>query len=326
MHDLDPALGGWVARQLSVLGQPPDFDVTPLRAEASHRQFYRVRTPDTAWVVMSSPPALENNGQFETLARVFASNGVAVPKIQARQPEAGWYLMTDLGERHLADVYGSAHEDTAMGHALDTLVRIQAIDDPAVPPYTAQRFRDELDIFQDWFVAGWLCEDFPHAALQPVFEALIENTQTQIQVCVHRDYHSRNLLFGEGALGVVDFQDALKGPVSYDLASLLRDCYHRFSEHTIALWRGRYLELTPLPLDPARFAVDLDLTAAQRLLKAVGIFARLEQRDGKASHLEYIPPTLDHLLDLARRHAPLGPLQPHLTRWRGAAATRLGSK
>ena len=146
--------------------------------------------------------------------------------------------------------------------------------------------------------------------------------QAQPQCCVHRDYHCRNLLFADsGAFGVVDFQDALLGPVSYDLASLLHDCYSTFSETEISRWRKPYLSLAPLTLDPDAFAQDLDWSAVQRQLKAIGIFARLNSRDGKPSHLPYIEPVLARLTDICRKYPELSPLgnwlktkQPETTR------------
>ena len=299
----------------------------PLQVEASHRRFYRIRTSDDAGpsaVAMSSPPALENNAQFEALAKTFARFGVGVPKILASDGEAGWYLMTDLGAMHLEDVYGSPQADAAMELAIDTLLKIQTVDDE-LPPYTTQRFADELDIFRQWFVEAWLQISFPADLLAGLFAELVANTQDQLQCCVHRDFHCRNLLVGDHGLGVVDFQDALLGPVSYDLASLLRDCYHRFSEAEIARWRSHYLSRTPLQLEPGKFAADLDLMAVQRQLKAVGIFARLQLRDAKDTHLRYIPGVLKHIAEVAERYPRLHPLRPHLMQWQQATAARLAA-
>lgn len=326
MDPIDPSLGQWLERQLSRRGQSTHFQVEPLNVEASHRRFYRINSNDDAdasLVAMSSPPALENNVQFETLASVFARFGVSVPQIIASDPAAGWYLLTDLGSQHLEDVYGSPQAEAALDLAIDTLLKIQGIDDPAVQPYTPQRFHDELEIFHEWFVEAWLQMDFPTSDLAGVFADLVANTQRQQQCCVHRDFHCRNLLVQAESLGVVDFQDALLGPISYDLASLLRDCYYRFSEAEIDHWRDAYLHRAQLSVDPANFAADVDLMAVQRQLKAVGIFARLQLRDGKTSHLQYIPSVLQHIQDVATHYPLLQPLCRHLSTWQTATVDRL---
>ena len=333
-------LARWTADQLDALGYAPDFRADALLAEASHRHFYRIKASTfrsgaalaspattTTFVVMSSPPEKENNAEFLRLARVFAAHQVGVPDIIAQASDSGYFLLSDLGQQHFSDVYQTDDRDRALAAGIDTLVNIQAIADPALPHYEAQRFRDELQIFREWFVERWLAADFPHHDLDAVFERLIANTQEQTQCCVHRDFHCRNLLFKpdtrDHQVGVVDFQDALVGPVSYDLASLLRDCYHRFSESQISRWRDYYLKHSPLTLNAGEFATHLDLTAVQRQLKAVGIFARLQLRDAKSSHLSHIAPVLSHLEALAGRYPDLAPLRSHLVRWRGDVEIRL---
>lgn len=335
-----PQLYRWTADQLGALGYRSDFKPDALLVEASNRYFFRVHarsagTTGMTLVVMYSPPDKENNDQFVKLAEVFHAHDIGVPEIIAKAMEPGYFLLSDVGAQHFADTYATEHGDQALAAGIDTLIRIQSIGDPAVPRYEAARFRDELHIFREWFVEGWLGEASPPDGLEDVFEGLVANAQDQLQCVVHRDFHCRNLLFNldrpDQQVGVVDFQDALVGPVSYDLASLLRDCYYRFSEPQIARWRDYYLQHTPLALDPDEFAVHLDLSAAQRQLKAVGIFARLQLRDGKPSHLPHIPPVLSHLQDLAARYTELSPLRPHLDRWRrlteerGGAQARSGS-
>ena len=302
----DPAFH-WARSQI------PDFEtgrVTPLRAEASFRAFYRLETPaGRSVVLMVSPPEKEQNEQFEHLSILFSEAGIPVPEILAAERSTGWYLMTDLGRHELADAYGTPAEPAGLEAALHTLIALQTVSDPVIPPYTPDRFRQELGIFSEWFVGGILEISLPER-IEPVFGHLVERMAGQHQCCVHRDYHCRNLLFDPdtGALGVVDFQDALMGPVGYDLASLLHDCYHRFSEQDVAYWRDWYLSRTPLALDPAQFTVDLTMTAVQRQLKAVGIFTRLKLRDGRTTHLSHILPVLESLGFLSRCDASLAPL------------------
>ena len=321
----------WAEAQVRALGWTGDVQWEALRVEASHRLFFRIRPavspgPDAPrrLVLMQSPPQLENNQQFQRLAEVFARHGVGVPQIHARDGAAGLFLLSDLGSRHLEDVYADGEAAGVLPRVLETLHRIQTVYDPAVPDYTEQRFRDELGIFTEWFVQALLEQPFPADRLGACFEQLIENTRQQVRCCVHRDFHCRNLLVTDtGAVGVVDFQDALMGPAAYDLASLLRDCYHRFPEAEVARWRNAYLAGTALPLDPAAFPRQLDLTAVQRQLKAVGIFARLHLRDGRDTHLPSIEPVLRQLVDLCAAYPELRELCDFLRTIHPAAEHRL---
>ncbi len=287
----------------------------PLKAEASFRAFYRIEClmPDTgdpgSVVLMVSPPEKEQNAQFERLARVFGHSGLPVPAVLSSNPEEGWYLLSDVGRMDLEAVYGTEQESEALELAIETLIRLQRVRDPAIPPYTTQRFTDELGIFREWFVEKLLKARLPEP-VEAVFHTLVERTRSTPQCCVHRDYHCRNLLYDPACrqLGIVDFQDALMGPVGYDLASLLHDCYHEFTDADVQRWINFYLSSTDLDLDPVTFPADVDHLAVQRQLKAVGIFARLRLRDAKTTHLAHILPVLDHLQRLTPRYAPLEPL------------------
>jgi N-acetylmuramate 1-kinase len=331
---MEEALRDWTQDSLRRLhaGAPGTLRFVPLRVEASRRRFYRASwqpeasdAPAASYVVMSSPPALENNSQFVALAGLFADHGIGVPKLWSMDETAGFFLMSDLGTTHLENAYVGPGTDAALTAALDTLVRLQTVDDPRIPPYTRSRFADELGIYLEWFLGGLLAASVP-SGLGDVFERLLEATDAQPRCCVHRDFHSRNLLLrADGTAGVVDFQDALVGPATYDLASLLRDCYHRFDEGVVARWRDRYLDLTPLAVNRATFARDLDLVALQRQLKAVGIFARLHLRDGRDSHLAHIVPVLNRIGALAGRYPELAALAQHVAKVLPAAERKLGA-
>jgi aminoglycoside/choline kinase family phosphotransferase len=329
----DPAFA-WAEARLARRGGAEAVTWSALPAQASHRRFYRATFPPSAAgepavapgsaILMASPPALEQNTQFARLAPLFRQAGIGVPQIHAFAEEEGWFLLEDLGDRHLDEVYATPARNTALDSALETLHALQAVRDPAVPPYTAARFRDELVIFTEWFVEGFLAAAPEVGITADAFGLLVGATQSQVQCCVHRDYHCRNLLLrSDGRIGVVDFQDALMGPAAYDLASLLRDCYYVFSEAEVARWRDRYLARTGLPLDPAVFPRDLDLTAVQRQLKAIGIFARLWLRDDKRTHLQWIEPVLARVIALAAAYAELAPLAAWLRKLQPAAANRL---
>jgi aminoglycoside/choline kinase family phosphotransferase len=324
----------WAEARLAALGAPSLPIWAPLPEHASHRRFYRGAFPTdrarSRWgptesvILMTSPPALEQNVQFARLAALFRAAGIGVPEVHAHAEAEGWFLLEDLGDRHFDQVYATPERDLALAGALSTLHTLQTVSDPAIPPYTATRFHDELRIFTDWFVQGLLAESPDRAVTADTFGLLVGITQSQLQCCVHRDYHCQNLLLrSDGTIGVVDFQDALVGPASYDLASLLRDCYYRFDEPEIARWRERYLATSALPLDPQAFRRELDLTAVQRQLKAIGIFARLWLRDGKRTHLQWIMPVLARLIDVCAGYPEIAPLAAWLRQLQQPAAQKL---
>jgi aminoglycoside/choline kinase family phosphotransferase len=307
------SLTTWATQVLEPHASAGALEFRPLAAEASFRSFYRISNGAESWILMDSPPDKESNDRFCRLAEVFTRAGLPVARVLAAQPRRGYYLLTDLGERDLEHAYAEGDTDAALEAAVKALVRLQDVRDPEIGPYTRERFVDELGIFREWFLLHTLGITLP-AEVEPAFAALVNRAAGQTQCCVHRDYHCRNLLYGpDGRFGIVDFQDALLGPAAYDLASLLRDCYHTFDESDIARWRDFYLEtraaVTGRPLPAAdRFATDLDYCAVQRQLKAIGIFARLKLRDGKPGHLRYVSPLLERLVAVSGRHAELEPL------------------
>lgn len=331
------AAQAWADEGLRTLGVSGAIAWRPLPAEASHRRFYRAAfsagargftgsASTTSAILMTSPPALEQNVAFERMAGLFRSAGLGVPDLLAAHRDAGWYLQEDLGERHFADVYGSEKEAAALAGSIDSLLRLQRVADPAIAPYTRSRLTDELGIFSEWFVSGFLDEQSSRALVEAVFPLLVENAATQPQCCIHRDWHCRNLLFTHaGAVGIVDFQDALIGPACYDLASLLRDCYHAFPETTIAHWRGEWHARAGFDIDPGLLPNVFDLTAVQRQLKAIGIFARLKLRDDKDTHLRWIMPVLERLITISGLYPQLAPLAAELKRLRPMAARRLAA-
>ena len=279
--------------------------IAPLRVEASTRSFFRVSTPGSTFVAMRSPPETEDNPRFVRLAALFRRFGVNTPQVFAADLERGFLLLEDLGERDFEAAYRAGDIDAPLDAALDVLQSLRDVPIDGVPAYTRQRFADELGIFAEWLVERWLGLDMP-----PFFaelrDALVEATQSVPTTVVHRDFHCRNLLWGgDGRVGVVDFQDALAGPICYDIASLLRDCYVAFDEATVALWRRRFFQRAELArtCDEAAFNRASDLTALQRQLKAVGIFARLHLQRQRDSHLGDIVPVLKRIAALAPNYS-----------------------
>jgi N-acetylmuramate 1-kinase len=334
------ALRHWVTTQLTAREPAAELRAwAPLRGDASFRRFYR------AWldgdgtgslIAMDAPPATENNRQFVALSALFRRHGVRVPAVLASDFEQGFLLVEDLGDRLFASVYDTPQRDAALEAALQALIRIQSIGDAngLVPPYTIERFHDELELFTQW-LADRLLGLPPRTAVRGLldrsWQVLIENTQAQPQCCVHRDYHSRNLLLlPTGEAAAVDFQDALWGPLSYDVASLLRDCYVRFDDAEIARWQQRYLLLAAdagiADYDAATFARHFDRMAIQRQLKAAGIFARLHLRDAKNHYLPVIPGVLEQVIEMAARDPALAPLADWLaTAVQPAARSRIAA-
>ena len=295
------ALEVWVRERIG-----GDVSFAPLPVEASTRRFFRVAADGDTCVAMHSPPATENNDQFVRLSGVFRSAGLPVPAILHQDPRRGFFLVSDVGERDFASAYANDTE-APLQAAIEALVRLQRVQSGDIPPYTTRRFDDELGIFAEWFV-GKLLGMAPNATFHAAKGVLIDAIAAMPVCIVHRDYHCRNLLWNEGRLGIVDFQDALVGPVTYDIASLLRDCYHRFSEAEVARWRGHFRVRSGLAVEEAAFARAFDFTAIQRQLKAIGIFVRLRYRLGRGSHLADVLPVLRRVIDLSRSYDELGAL------------------
>ena len=313
--------------------QQPNIFLQALRVEASHRHFYRIQgdSLEQSWVAMWSPPELENNPQFIALASVFA--GLGTPKVLAQDQERGFFLMEDLGETHLIDAYqqdekNPLHLATCVNLALDALIPFQQVKHPAIPAYDEDRLALEFDLCAQWLVAGLMAESIgqgANEALASSRQLLIDTMLQQPRACVHRDYHCRNLLVtGSSAtpkLGIVDFQDALIGPVLYDPASLLRDCYYTHGESLITDCLARFAQHNPALAGVSIKTLTwwLDACAIQRQIKAIGIFARLHLRDNKSSHLRYVLPTLKRLTVLTEVYPELEQLHRLLSTWSSAA-------
>ncbi len=299
------------------------IDIEPLRVEASHRSFYRIHTSKRQLVLMESPPELERNDLFAALAEYFRQLGLPVAEIIAKDMQQGLFLLSDLGDVHLEALYGTPLEEEALQAAIDLLPNWGAAKHPAIEAYRKTRFYDELNIFSEWFTGQMLNLDTFTPLYRKTGQTLVDCILKQPLCCIHRDYHCRNLLYNNGQLAVVDFQDALQGPILYDIASLLRDCYYTFTEDQVDRWLSYFIEQTPaldgIPFEEIK--TSFDWTAIQRQLKAIGIFARLHLRDDKATHLQYIPPLLARLHTLIDQYPEIRPLQTQLEGCMDAFAT-----
>ena len=279
-------------------------ELLPLAVEASTRRFFRISGPTRSMIVMDSPPQTENNQQFVALSRVFRANRIPVPKIIAVNPDQGFILVQDFGDHLFYDAYrkGTKIRDLCLKLATDNLVKLQEIHSNYIHNYSVERFNRELMIFDEWVLRQLVkTSSQPLDKIKPL---LINATQDQRQTTIHRDYHSRNLLLrANNQLGIIDYQDALVGPIAYDLASLVYDCYVDLPTSIVSETIQRFCELTAQDKD--QFQRALELTAIQRSLKAVGLFIRLSLEQGRDSHLQHIDRVLGRIARLSNNHIEL---------------------
>ena len=296
-----------------------DFSVAPASDDASFRRYFRIRRVEAqpSLVAMDAPPDRENCVAFVHVAHLFAEAGVHVPEILAQDLERGFLLLSDLGSTTYLDALDEHSAGRLYGDALDALLRIQLASRPGVlPDYDKQLLERELRLFPDWYVARQLQRELGAAqreTLEKAFSTLLANNLGQARVFVHRDYHSRNLMVCEPCPGILDFQDAVYGPITYDLASLLRDAYIAWEEERVIDWAVRYWEKAraaglPVAGDFADFYRDFEWMGAQRQLKVLGIFARLFLRDGKDGYLKDQPLVMRYLRRTCERYGELAAL------------------
>ena len=302
------ALSGWLRDTLPT----PSFRLEPASEDASFRRYFRVRTDTRTWIAMDAPPPMEDCGPFVSVLGLLRDAGVNAPALHAADVERGFLLLDDLGSRPYLDVLDEGNADALYRDAFDALLDMQCrIGSGQVPPYDARKLRDELHLFRQWFLARHLGIELDGAlspALDETFDSLVRTCTEQPRTFVHRDYHSRNLMYLDGHNpGVIDFQDAVEGPLTYDLVSLLRDVYIRWPDDRVAGWvdacHDRAVARGLVGAGRARFRRWFDLTGIQRHLKIAGIFARLWHRDGKRRYLDDLPLTLEYLAEVAPRYA-----------------------
>jgi aminoglycoside/choline kinase family phosphotransferase len=288
-------------------------------ADASFRRYFRVDTDAGAsLIVMDAPPPQEDVRPFVQVAGLFAETGVTVPLVLAQDAERGFLLLSDLGNTtylHLLN-HDSAH--ALYMDALTALVQLQVHSKPdALPEYDRALLLRELNLFPEWYVGrhlGITLTPAQNTTLEAMFDLILANTLAQPQVYVHRDYHSRYLMVCDsGNPGILDFQDAVYGPITYDLVSLLRDAYIEWDEELVLDWSIRYWEMArqaglPVVPDIDAFYRDVEFMGLQRHLKILGVFARLYHRDGKDAYLKDLPLVLRYTRKVAGRYRELKPL------------------
>jgi len=317
-------LRAWLAPRLPA----PMTDIVPASIDASFRRYFRVHlaesvaVPDrdarvATLIAMDAPPPQEDCRPYVEVAALLRASGVHAPAVLAADVERGFLLLTDLGTQTYLDALDEASAPALYRDACSALLRLQlASREGALPPYDESLLRRELNLFSEWYVAKHLdtkLSETQRATLESAFRLVLDNNLAQPRVFVHRDYHSRNLMRTEPNPGVLDFQDAVYGPITYDLVSLLRDAYVDWDEELQLDWAVRYWERAgeaglPVSTDFAAFWRDFEWMGVQRQLKVLGIFARLSHRDGKHAYVGDMPRVMRYLRAACARYRELGPL------------------
>jgi len=308
------ALRRWLAAQLG----HPDFSLAPASEDASFRRYFRARLPDgRSYVAMDAPPEQEDCRPFVHVARLLRAAGINAPEVHAQDEAQGFLLLTDLGTRSYLQALDEHSAAPLMHDATAALVRWQlATRAGALPPYDEALLRREMELFPEWYLGrhlGLRLSQAQRTELDAVFGRLAASALAQPAVFVHRDFMPRNLMVCEPNPGVLDFQDAVLGPISYDIVSLLRDAFISWDEERVLDWCVRYWEAArraalPVDADFAAFWRSFEWMGLQRHLKVLGIFARLNYRDAKARYLEDTPRFVGYARAVVRRYAELAPL------------------
>ncbi|MFB2538525.1 MULTISPECIES: aminoglycoside phosphotransferase family protein [unclassified Acinetobacter] len=276
-----------------------DFTMDYLAGDASFRRYARIHVANKSYMLMDAPPEKEDCKPFVTIAEYFAENGTRVPQIIAQDLTQGFLLLEDFGDELLSTVLNDATVDQYYIQAFKQIVQLQsiAVDGQIIPDYSAEKLLQEMHLFDEWLLPALAIDITAErkAVLDNAYQYLLKNIQAQPQVIVHRDYHSRNLMVlnNEQDLGVIDFQDAVRGADTYDLISIVRDAYVQWKAQQVDTWIEQFYAMLPdsqkQERDLNQFKIDVEVMALQRHLKVLGIFVRLFERDGKSGYLKDLP-------------------------------------
>ncbi|MCU0075457.1 phosphotransferase [Pseudomonas koreensis] len=322
----------WLDEQLAILfadqgwGAVPPATLTAASSDASFRRYFRWEGAGRSFVVMDAPPPQENCKPFVDIAFLLAKSGINVPKIYAEDLERGFLLLNDLGNKTYLDVIDSENADALFSDALQALLAFQQLPMVApLPSYDVALLRRELELFPEWYVKRELGVEFDatqQQQWQKVSDLLIDSALAQPKVLVHRDYMPRNLMLSEPNPGVLDFQDAVYGPVTYDVTCLFKDAFLSWPEERVRSWLESYWQQAsalniPVQPDFEGFLRASDLMGVQRHLKVIGIFARICHRDGKPRYLGDVPRFFSYIEAVIARRPELADLQALLASLRG---------
>ncbi len=308
------AIKRWLEDDLKI----KNYTIEPASADASFRRYFRIKTKDQSLIIMDAPPDKEDCSPFVDITNRLLKIGLNSPEVKAHDIENGFLLLSDLGQVMYLDKLDDDNADTLYKAAIDSLIKMQTqADINKLPEYDQQLLDQEMQLFPDWLLKQYL--GISNEWLGDIFSFVSQSALQQPHVFVHRDYHSRNLTWQPNQEpGILDFQDAVLGPISYDLVSLLRDCYIQWPQERIVTWVKYYCETMRkkgllTEISDEEFLRWFDLMGIQRHLKASGIFARLWLRDGKQGYLKDIPRTLNYIIETSGRYPELQELESKQT-------------
>ena len=293
-----------------------DFEVEVASSDASFRRYFRLLKSGSSYILMDSTKDKESLKPFIDINQRLLGVGVRVPKIIFDDAKNGYLILQDFGSTHLLDIIDSSNYQRLYKDAIDEIIKMQQAPTHNLPPYDKEFLLFEMELMQEWFISKYLNRTPTQEELE-----LIKSTQSFIasrvisqpsSVFVHRDFHSRNIMISDGAIGVIDFQDARSGAITYDLVSLLRDCYVSFDAKEIENLALYYKQKANLQVSDSEFIEWFDIMGLQRHIKVLGIFARLHLRDGKDGYLQDIPQTLSYILQIAPKYPQTAHLGEYL--------------
>ncbi len=306
------SLKDWLS---NVLGTS-EFELKPASEDASFRSYHRLFLQDETFIVMDAPPPQEDCEPFVRVTNILHASGVNAPTIHDMDLQQGFLLLDDFGNHLYLHKLDSSTANKLYSDAIIALVRMQSLANvKELASYDESLLRREMQLFTEWLLEKHLkivLSQEQNKSIELLFDVLVETALEQPKAFVHRDFHSRNLMLtAENNPGVIDYQDAVNGPISYDLVSLLKDCYIKWSKDEINEWVNFYINQSAqhdTEINRKQFQRWFDLMGVQRHLKASGIFARLSHRDGKHGYLKDVPRTLSYILDLKNDYDELVPL------------------
>jgi len=299
----------WIESDLNI----NDYQLKPASEDASFRRYFRLSTESASWVIMDAPPDKENCEPFIKVAQLIENAQVQSPHIFCFNRQQGFMQLSDLGSTAYLTNLNAETVDLLYADAIHAIVKMQSIQ-ADLPAYDMQLLKFEMNLFKDWYLGRHLniqLTESQETVLTTGFNLLAKSALQQDVAFVHRDYHSRNLMITENNNssvknpGVIDFQDAVNGPITYDLVSLIKDCYIAWPRKKQLQWIDQFIQFKNLKVDKQSFIKQLDLMGMQRHLKAIGIFSRLKYRDEKPAYLNDIPRTLSYVLDVCQRYDEL---------------------